>query len=81
MNKNILLTCLLTVLFIQLHAQFDPNARYKISNQWQPAKSLDVINDNRNYDQVWIDNTQNVTGQSWSITPITGQKGSYRLSP
>jgi predicted neuraminidase len=60
---------------------FDQNSWYSLSPMYQPAKSLDVINDNKNYNQVWLDNTQNVTGQNWKITPVPGQPGFFRLTP
>ncbi|MFN4911401.1 MAG: hypothetical protein ACK444_10435 [Flavobacteriales bacterium] len=61
-------------------AQFDANARYTLSPNFQPTKSLDVINDGKN-NRVWLDKTQNVTGQFWKISPVIGMQGYYRLSP
>jgi hypothetical protein len=76
-----ILTAFMLFLGHQGFAQFDPNAWYKLSPKYQPTKSLDVVNDGKNYNQVWLDKTQQVTGQSWKITPINGQPGYYRLSP
>ncbi len=60
---------------------FDQNTWYNLSSMYQPSKSLDVINDGRNFNQVWLDKTQNISGQFWKITPIPGQPGFFRLSP
>ena len=64
----------------ELLSQFDANARYTLSPNFQPTKSLDVINDGKN-NRVWLDKTQNVTGQFWKITPVKGMPGYFRLSP
>jgi predicted neuraminidase len=60
---------------------FDQNVWYNLSPMYQPTKSLDVINDGKNFNQVWLDKTQSVSGQFWKITPVAGQPGFFRLSP
>jgi predicted neuraminidase len=60
---------------------FDPNTWYNLSPLFQPAKSLDVLNDGKNYNQVWLDKTQAASGQFWKITPVNGQPGYFRLTP
>ena len=81
MKKSIFMICICVLLSLAANAQFDPNVFYNLSPQYQPTKSLDVINDGKNFNQVWLDKTQKVTGQAWKITPVAGQPGYYRLSP
>jgi predicted neuraminidase len=76
--------CIFTVLGFNANAQtptFDPNAWYNLSPMYQPTKSLDVLNDGKNYNQVWLDKTQPASGQFWRITPVNGQAGFFRLTP
>jgi hypothetical protein len=81
MKTSFFLTLLAsTLLMVSANAQFDPNVFYNLSSQYQPSKSLDVINDGKNFNQVWLDKSQMVSGQAWKITPIPGQDGFYRLS-
>ena len=79
--KRYFLIPIAVVLFLsqEVFAQFDVNARYKLSPNFQPTKSLDVINDGKN-NTVWLDKTQNVTGQFWKIAPVEGKQGYFRLS-
>jgi cell division protein YceG involved in septum cleavage len=81
--KKSFLTALfvMALLAVNTNAQFDPNVFYNLSPQYQPTKSLDVVNDGKNFNKVWLDKTQNVSGQAWKITPVAGQPGFYRLSP
>jgi hypothetical protein len=79
-------TCTFMVLGFNANAQtatptFDPNVWYNLSPMFQPTKSLDVVNDGKNYNQVWLDKTQAASGQYWKITPANGQPGFFRLTP
>jgi predicted neuraminidase len=81
-----LVTCTIVVLGFKANAQsatpaFDPNTWYNLSPLYQPTKSLDVINDGKNFNQVWLDKTQPASGQFWKITPVNGQPGYFRLTP
>lgn len=57
---------------------FDPNKTYKITNKWQSGKSLDVLNDGKDKDIVWLAKTSSVTGQAWHIKSLGG--GYFRLA-
>jgi hypothetical protein len=76
----LILIALMLFLSQEVFAQLDENARYTLSPNFQPTKSLDVINDGEN-NTVWLDKTQNVTGQLWKITPVEGMQGYFSLSP
>ena len=65
----LILIALMLFLSQEVFAQLDENARYTLSPNFQPTKSLDVINDGEN-NRVWLDKTQNVTGQFWKIAII-----------
>jgi len=58
--------------------RFDTKSYYRLTTQWQgDGKSLDVVNDGKN-NQLILAPTENVSGQSWRITPLAD--GYYRLT-
>jgi len=58
--------------------RFDTRSYYRLTTQWQgDGKSLDVVNDGKN-NQLILAQTDNLSGQSWKITPLAG--GYYRLT-
>lgn len=58
--------------------RFDSRNYYRLTTQWQgDGKSLDVVNDGKN-NQLILAPTDNVSGQSWKITPLG--EGYYRLT-
>lgn len=60
-------------------AAFDQNKYYRLTCQWQgEGKSLDIVNDGKNNNQLQLANTGKFTGQAWKITPLG--KGFYRLT-
>jgi hypothetical protein len=80
MNK-VMTTFVLLILSFQASAQrFTSDAWHNLSPQFQPDRSLDVVNDGMN-NTVILDKTADVAGQLWQITPIPGEAGFFRLSP
>ncbi|WP_153801074.1 RICIN domain-containing protein [Foetidibacter luteolus] len=60
-------------------AQVDTGFYYRLTTQWQgDGKSLDVINDGKNNNQLQLATTGNYSGQYWKFTPIGN--GYYRLT-
>ncbi|CAF4899864.1 unnamed protein product [Rotaria sp. Silwood1] len=58
---------------------FDPTSYYRLTTQWQGNnKSLDVVNDGKNNNQLILATTGNYSGQYWKITPT--DNGFYRLT-
>lgn len=58
---------------------FDAHAYYRLTTQWLgDGKSLDIVNDGKNNNQVILANTGDFAGQRWRIAPV-GQ-GYYRLT-
>lgn len=57
---------------------FDPNAYYRLTTQWQgECKGLDIVNDAHDNRPILAD-AANVSGQLWKITPLGD--GYYRLT-
>ncbi|MBC7777248.1 MAG: RICIN domain-containing protein [Phycisphaerae bacterium] len=65
---------------LNTHAQaYDGKKFYRLTTQWQgDDKSLDIVNDGKNNNQLQLAKTGNYSGQYWKITPISG--GYYRLT-
>lgn len=58
---------------------FEPKSYYRLTTQWQgDGKSLDVVNDGKNNDQLVLADTGDFSGQYWKFTPLEG--GYYRLT-
>jgi len=56
-----------------------PKSYYRLTTKWQgDGKSLDVVNDGMNNNQLILAKTGKFSGQSWKITPVGG--GYYRLT-
>ncbi|CAF1075911.1 unnamed protein product, partial [Didymodactylos carnosus] len=59
--------------------RFDANCYYRLTTRWQgDDKSLDIVNDGKNNNQLILGNTGNYSGQHWKITSVGD--GYYRLS-
>ncbi|CAF1013861.1 unnamed protein product [Rotaria sordida] len=59
--------------------EFDSTSYYRLTTQWQGNnKSLDVVNDGKNNNQLILATTGNYSGQYWKITPT--DNGFYRLT-
>jgi len=50
---------------------------YRLTTEWQPGKSLDVVNDGKN-NKLALAKTAMVSGQYWKISPLG--EGYYRLT-
>ena len=58
---------------------FDPKSYYRLTTEWQgDGKSLDVVPDGKNNNQLHLAKTGKFTGQYWKLTPVEG--GYYRLT-
>jgi len=58
---------------------FDANSYYRLTTRWQgDGKSLDIVNDGKNNNQLVLADTGNFAGQHWRITPL--REGYYRLT-
>ena len=57
---------------------FESKSFYRLTTEWQgDGKSLDIVNGGKN-DQPILAKTEDVSGQLWKITPVSG--GFYRLT-
>jgi ricin-type beta-trefoil lectin protein len=58
---------------------FDAKSYYRLTTKWRgDGKSLDVVNDGKNNNQLILARTGKFSGQFWKITPVGG--GYYRLT-
>jgi hypothetical protein len=58
---------------------FNPEFYYRFTTQWQgDNKSLDIVNDGKNNNQLILAQTGNHSGQHWKITLV--ENGYYRLT-
>ncbi|CAF2217890.1 unnamed protein product [Rotaria magnacalcarata] len=58
---------------------FVANAYYRLTTRWQSdGKSLDIVNDGKNNNQIILAKTGNYSGQHWKITLV--EDGYYRLT-
>ncbi|CAF3359143.1 unnamed protein product, partial [Rotaria sp. Silwood2] len=50
---------------------FDPNSYYRLATEWQsPNKSLGVVSDGKNNNQLILAETDNYSEQHWKITRV-----------
>ncbi|CAF2710930.1 unnamed protein product [Rotaria sp. Silwood2] len=71
---------LLVIIYITaVEPSFDPKSYYRFTTQWQgDGKSIDVVNDGINNNELILATTGVYSGQYWKITPIGD--GFYRLT-
>ena len=56
---------------VTLQGGFDPRSYYRLTTQWRgTGKSLDVVNDGTNNNQLILADTGNYEGQFWKITKV-----------